>query len=140
MNKEELNHIIEELESNNSNDEAYFAINQYGGGVDESYIQANKAGLELLAAQLLKVSIEFDDPSVVNGGRINSWDYHQSWLGGEIFIEYIQPVEKRQEKIATVYNPNFIQRLLLPIGCFGIAIILVGTFIAGIVTVIGWFI
>ena len=50
LEKEELEKIIAQLEKCNAADGAYFAINRYGGGPEESYINANRTGLELFAA------------------------------------------------------------------------------------------
>lgn len=56
MDKTELQKIIDTLEKNQSTEDAYFGIFQYGGAPDESYIKANKEGLELFSLELLKAA------------------------------------------------------------------------------------
>lgn len=56
MEKDELQQIIDRLEATHSKDDAYFGIFEYGGDPDESFIKANKQGLGLFAAELLKAA------------------------------------------------------------------------------------
>ena len=55
MKNEELNKIIEQLESGASKEKATFGI-YYLEGEDEMHIKANKDGFELFASEMLKAS------------------------------------------------------------------------------------
>ena len=61
MNKEELQNIIDKLESENRKEKAYFGIFEYGSGPDESYIKADKQGLELFALEILKAARDSEE-------------------------------------------------------------------------------
>lgn len=140
MKKEELNKIIESLESSNSVDDAHLAIYQYGGGPDESYAKANKEGLELLAVQLLKASRDFDE--IVNDDEKNIilLDYEEDWLKGDVFIHYVEPVDKAGKPLKRkneAYTEKFSDQLV-PLGCFGIILIIVISTIVGLVSIFNW--
>ena len=53
LTKEELQKIIDQFDEDELKRQGIFGISQYGGGSDESFIRANKKGLELFALQLL---------------------------------------------------------------------------------------
>ena len=52
--KEDLQNIIDQFDEEELKRQGIFGISQYGGGSDESFIRANKEGLELFALELLK--------------------------------------------------------------------------------------
>jgi hypothetical protein len=56
LTKEELQKIIELFDEEDLKRQGIFGISQYGSGSDESYIRANKEGLELFALALLKAA------------------------------------------------------------------------------------
>jgi len=58
MTDEDIKKLIDDLRSQKNYDEAYIGFFQYGGGPDESYIKANRQGLELHAAELLEAALE----------------------------------------------------------------------------------
>lgn len=135
MNKEKLHQIIQQLEAANSKDEAYFAIEE---DRNVYYVKANKAGLELIASEFLKAALEIDTEQD-NRAHI-PMDFSQSWLDGYL-IEYIEPVDQLEYSEPVPFpKDNFLQKILFPVGCLGVFLVLLGTFIAGIVTVIGWFV
>jgi hypothetical protein len=82
LNKDELKAIIDQLETANSKDEAYFGIFQYGGGPDESFIKANKQGLELFAAAILRASRDADEIVVDKENNSIPLSYEESGLTG----------------------------------------------------------
>lgn len=51
MTKEDLQTIIDQFDEADLKQQGVFGISQYGGGSDESFIRANKQGLELFAVQ-----------------------------------------------------------------------------------------
>lgn len=139
MKKEELNKIIESLESSCSMDDAYIAMYQYGGGPDESFAKANKEGLELLAVQFLKASRDFDE--IVNDDEKNviPLDYEEDWIDGDIFIQYVEPVDKtgKQIKEEKPQDETFFDRLV-PFGCIGGIILIVISAIIGLISIVKW--
>ena len=138
MNKEELNRIIELLENSNSKEEAYFAIQEYGGGPNESFIKANKDGLELYAAQLLKASLNSDE--IINDEIKNliPLEYEEGWVEGEIFIHYVEPIDGKEiDNEKEKYKETFIDKLI-PIGCITILLVIIVSAIVGVVSIFKW--
>lgn len=138
MNKEELNRIIELLENSNSKEEAYFSIQEYGGGPNESFIKANKDGLELYAAQLLKASLNSDE--IINDEIKNliPLEYEEGWIEGETFIHYVEPIDGKEiDNEKEKYNETFIDKLI-PIGCIIILLVIIVSAIVGVVSIFKW--
>lgn len=141
MNKEELNRIIEELESANSEEEAYFNVEENHNYHNGRYVNANKAGLQLMAAQFLIASVEFDDFVNQEDRDEDTLWFSKTWSTGSAFINYIDPVLKEEDKkVFPEYNPGLFQKIFGSFILFTILLLIVGLFITGIVTVIGWFI
>ena len=67
MTDRKIENIVSELDKNNEKDEAFFGFYQYGGDKDESCIRANKQGLELFSAELLKARLEIEQRNFENG-------------------------------------------------------------------------
>jgi hypothetical protein len=63
MTKEELQEIIGRFNEEELKQLGLFGIFQYGGGSDESFIRANKEGLELFTLQLLKSARDIETNS-----------------------------------------------------------------------------
>ena len=61
MTNEKLQNIIAQFDEKELKEKALFGILQYGGGPDESFIKANKEGLELFALELLKSASETEN-------------------------------------------------------------------------------
>ncbi|MGV6861231.1 MAG: hypothetical protein ACWA41_05640 [Putridiphycobacter sp.] len=138
LEKEELNKIIELLERSNSKKDAYLAIYQYGFGPDESFAKANKDGLELFAAQLLKASLETDKILSDKDKNIIPLNYNEEWIEGEIFIQYIESTDKKgYEARKEVYKESFFAKLI-PVGCFGVFIFIVIAAIVGAISIFSW--
>ncbi|NIK93516.1 hypothetical protein GZ212_15250 [Mangrovimonas sp. CR14] len=53
--------IIDQIIQGNSSERAYFGFFQYGGGMDESCIKANKEGLFLYAASLIEAGLAIEE-------------------------------------------------------------------------------
>src|SRR4051812_40645072 len=79
--------IIDQLESLTSAETGYFAMQQCGGGPDESIIRANKDGLRLYATELLKASL---------GKEHCIGESEISWLSAESDV-WMMNVELTQE-------------------------------------------
>ena len=140
MTDEELKKLITELENRNEKDKAYFGFYQYGGGPDESYIKANKKGLELYAAELLKAGIESENLEF-NENKIASVGLDIDWIDedGEFFFDYVELTNKEKEpkKKFPEYEETWKDKIF-KVGCIGIGILLVGLILIGIITVITW--
>ena len=61
MTPEEVSEFAAKLAAATPAAEAYFGIFQHGGGPDESFIRANKQGLQLFAAELLRAADQVDE-------------------------------------------------------------------------------
>lgn len=57
-NNNETKGIIDSINAMTSEDDAFFSVIEHGGGLDESFIKANKDGLRLFAIELLKATLE----------------------------------------------------------------------------------
>jgi len=135
MKQEELDELINKLERSSSPTDAYFAIYQYGGGPDESYVKANKEGLELFAAQLLKASRDYDKIIVDKEKNIIPLNYTEQWIDGDIFIQYVEPTTEKGKLVKEEkYKETFVDKLV-PIGCFTILILLLISTIVGLVSI-----
>mgnify|MGYP000855186621 CR=1 FL=1 len=136
MNKDDLLKIIEEIESKSSAEKATFGIYVYGGGEDESYIKANRQGLELYAANLLKAAREIDDNSGLNVNEKISLDYGADWIDKEssIFLQYIEVSEKRPEYVKKENDKDEWKEKALRFGCLAGLFILISIFILGMIS------
>ncbi|TAJ12589.1 hypothetical protein DMA11_12325 [Marinilabiliaceae bacterium JC017] len=140
MEKEELQNIINLLETGNSKDDAYFGIFEYGGGSDESYIKANKQGLELFAADLLKASRDSEEIVLDNERDIYSLDYGEEWIDDEsgTFIQYVELIiEKRKKEKKKPYKETW-KDDAAKIGCIGGVLIIAISIVVGLITMISW--
>ena len=140
LTKEELEEIIERLAADNPGDEAFFGILQYGGGADESYIHANKAGLELFAAELLKASKGIGDPDKED---IYVLELDEDiWLDGDTIIDYIETSKRGRSESPKVnhdYSETWIDRLI-PFGCISLVVIGFILMIIGMIAIVQWII
>lgn len=114
------------------------ALYQYGGGPDESFAKANKQGLELFAAQLLRASLESENIEVDEKKNIIPLDYEEEWIEGDIFIQYVEPTDKKaSEAKEELYKENFVDKLI-PFGCAGVLIFIVVSAIVGVISIFKW--
>ena len=140
MIQNELQRIIDQLESEISKDKATFGIFQYGGGSDESCIQADKEGLKLFALELLKASNKTDEILSDNEKNIIPITFQENWIDekSDTVIQYVKPVEQRQiGKDDKKYKESILDKLL-PYGCYAGLIIIVISIIVGLWTLIKW--
>lgn len=121
----------------NAKKDAHLAIYQYGGGSDESYIEANKHGLALFASKILKAALESDKKAIDDDSNIISFDYDEEWLSGETIIQYVEFANK--DKIESPPdNIRFIDRLI-PIGCILVLLFIAIATIMGCISIFNWF-
>ena len=140
MTKKELEEIIDRLIADNPGDEAFFGILQYGGGTEESYIHANKAGLELFAVELLKASKRIGEPEEDNTYVLELDE--DIWLEGDTIVEYIETSKQGRSETPKV-NPDYQETWadkLIPFGCISLVIMGFVSMIVGVIAIVQWII
>ena len=140
LTKEELQKIIDQFDEDELKRQGIFGISQYGGGSDESFVRANKEGLELFALELLKSAKEIENVLSDPEKNIIPFAYNEDWVdeNSDTFIQYIEPIaEKQNLKPKSEYKSTLVDKVM-PFGCGFIAIILLISVVVGLVTVIKW--
>ncbi|MDI9868950.1 hypothetical protein [Flectobacillus roseus] len=140
LTKEKLQKIIDQFDEVELKQQGIFGISQYGGGSDESFVRANKEGLELFALELLKSAQEIESVLSDPEKNIIPFEYEEDWVdeNSDIFIQYIEPIADKQKlKPKSEYKSTFLDKLM-PFGCGLIAIILLISVVVGLVTIINW--
>ncbi|WP_026711319.1 hypothetical protein [Flavobacterium filum] len=138
MKNEELNKIIEQLESGASKEKATFGI-YYLEGEDEMHIKANKDGFELFACEMLKASRDSEDVIENSEKKYIDFGYKEKWIEGEL-IAYIKPVSESRNEIKEEkpYRETF-KDLAFKYGCLTIIGMIILSIIIGICTIVNWF-
>ncbi|WP_294671300.1 hypothetical protein [uncultured Fluviicola sp.] len=140
MTKEELQKIIEQFDEEELKQQGIFGIATYGGDSDESFIRANKEGLELFALELLKSAKDFEGMLVDKTKRSIPFGADENWIdeNSDAFIHYIEPLADKQKlEPRSDYKMTIVDRISL-VGCGLIGIILIISLIVGIVVVMKW--
>ena|SRR5690606_29459742 len=141
LTKEELQKIIDQFDEEELKRLGIFGILQYGGGADESFIRANKEGLELFALELLKAARDTETTLADSEKKvIANFDHDEDWIdkNSDTFITYIEPIaDKQKSNPEPEYQSTFADKLI-PFGCGLIAIFLVTIFLSGLFTIIKW--
>ena len=144
MQNEEILRIIDDLQARNSYVDAVIGFHQYGGGPDESFIKANRQGLELFAAELLKAALETEKSAVQDQPAI----YHlemEEWTARktEYHFGYIELQKAKRDDIFP--SEDFIQNrqsrlsgTLTGFGCVLLILILGICCFIGILSVLRW--
>lgn len=142
MKKEELDKIIEKIENENSKEKAFFGVHIISDDCDEAYIKANKSGLQLYAAELLKASnsvceIENTEKKII------SFNPEEKWINGDIWLAYIEPtigdrVDLVSEPGTKNWKDKFAIYLFYSILVFIFLILIIGLRTIGKV-IISWF-
>ena len=140
LTKEELQKIIDQFDEDELKQQAIFGIYQCGGGSDESFVRANKEGLELFALQLLKSAKDTEAILLDKEKSIITFNYDEDWVdeNSDTFIQYVEPIaDKQQLKSMSEYKSTFADKLI-PYGCGLVLIILVLSVVVGFVTILDW--
>lgn len=142
MTNEELQKIIEQFDEDELKKLGVFGIYQYGGGPEESFIKANKEGLELYALELLKCARETE--SILNNDnkrKLYSLDIEADFIdqNSQVFIHYIEPIAEKQNIDHSVYHKSTVMDKLLPFGCLIIFIIILISIVVGLITMKNYF-
>ena len=142
LSKEELQKIIDKFDEEELKRQGIFGIfpEDYG----ESFIRANKEGLELFTLKLLKSILEIDEILSDPDKDIIPFNNDEDWVdeNSNTFIQYIKPIaykEKLNPKIES--KLTFIDKLKQY--CNGFIVIFIIIFIiislvVGFFTVINW--
>jgi hypothetical protein len=139
VTKKELQDLISKLESEVSKDTALFEIYQYGGGPDESFVKANKEGLQLFATELLRASLKVEE-TIDDSSKNTIHIEHESMMeNGDIGIHYIEPtLEKRQTALKIKSEKDTWKDKLTKGGCIVIAVVLIIATIVGLISILKW--
>jgi hypothetical protein len=115
MNNQELKIIIAQLKAISPKEDAIFGMHMYGGGTDESYIKANKEGLQRYAAELLAASIELENLKENTEKKVIPFHTIEDWVSemSDTYIQYIEPVfEKKQSESKELGKVTIKEKLL----------------------------
>ncbi|UOQ55426.1 hypothetical protein [Hymenobacter cellulosivorans] len=143
MTPEEIADFTARLAAETPATEASFGIFQYGGGPDESFIRANKQGLQLFAAEMLQAAARVDETLAHETKSIIPLGFaEQEWLDGEVFMQYIEPLAGRPEpEVAHTVSSTLFDKLMT----YGLQavffILLIGLFVGtvnGLKTMASW--
>jgi hypothetical protein len=140
LTKEQLKDFFSKLESENSKDIALFEINQYGGGPDESFVKANKEGLQLFALELLKASLRAEELATATEKKVIHFEYEEMLANSDIGIHYIEPtLEKRKndERNPTPKEDTWKDKLTKA-GCITVALLLIIATGVGLIEMVRW--
>jgi hypothetical protein len=139
MTDKEIRGFIDELRSQKNYDEAYIGYFQYGGGTDESYIKANRQGLELHAAELLAAALETETEFETGKQKTFGLDEGISDEESDYGFDYVElKKEKRNEiKPYSEYIETWKDKLI-KLGFIVFGILLIGFIIIGLITAITW--
>ena len=141
MDSKELQNIINQLETDNLKDNAYFGIFEYGGGPDESFIRANQQGLRYFAIELLKAARDREnydkrksDKEVFNLGIDEDWIDNNS----KTFIHYVETTNEIRKNVKVESSKVSWKDQIMKFGCLTAILIAVISIIVGIITIINW--
>ena len=141
LTKEDLQKIIDQFDEAQLKREGIFGISQYDEGTDDSYIRANKEGLELFALELLKVVRDTDTTlSDTEKTIIIPFDYDENWIdeNSDIFIQHIELITSKQKSKPKSEHKSSLADKLMPYGCGLALLLLLVSAIIGLWTLYTW--
>ncbi len=138
---EEIKNIIKEFENRNQKENAFFGFYQYGGGIDESRIQANRKGVELFTAQLLKAMLNSEKHDYKeNELCYNEIDIDWTDADSDFFFDSIEMTNKDKSKKEAKF-PEYKQSITDDLYGFlilFIVLLLIFFMFVGFVTTLKW--
>lgn len=140
MTKEDLQKIIEQFDEEELKQQGVFGLAYYQDDPYESFIRANKEGLELFALELLKSARDFEGMLVDKTKRGIPFGADENWMdqNSEIFIQFVEPITDKQPlKQKVDHKLTFKDRIGL-FGCGLIALLLIISLLVGLVVVLKW--
>ena len=140
MTKEELDNLINKLDTQISKDIALFEVNQYGGGLDESFIKANKEGLQLFALELLKASLKVDEIARATEKKVIHFENEEILANSDVGIHYIKPTLEKRRNVepGTLSKKGSWKEELTKFGCIAGVLILAFATILGVIEILKW--
>jgi len=139
MTDKEIAGLINKLRSEKKYNDAYIGFFQYGGGPDESYIKANRQGLELYAADLLAAALETETEFEAGKEKIYELDQDLMDSHSVVRLDYI---ELKKEKLSEIKpDPEYKETWkdkAIKIGFITIGILLILLIIIGLITTVTW--
>jgi len=133
MTNEEIKIFVDKLVTETKKEDAIFGIHQYGGGSDESYVKANKAGLQMFASEILQASITED-----NKTKNIPLDYNAEWIveDSETFLQYVEPIAGTRKKPLPPASQSYWKREAKLYSLAFVFLIIVVCIVTGIVTIV----
>ncbi|CAM4442961.1 hypothetical protein [Flavobacterium terrigena] len=139
MEKEELNKLIDKIESENPVEKAFFGLHSSDYG-ESSYIKANKYGLELFARELLIASSKSEENLNEYKDNVIEFSLNEKWLTSDIWINHIEL--KKEDRIDLIKEEipkiTWKDKFIL-VGCFFTIALLIIIFIVGLFSVFNWY-
>ncbi|WP_299125383.1 hypothetical protein [uncultured Tenacibaculum sp.] len=137
----EIKNIISELKKNNKKEEAFFGFYHQEGDENNTCIKANKQGLELFSAELLKARLEIEKRKFENG-EVEYAELEIDWTNSNADfyfdnVELTSKIKTKKENSFPEYKETWKDKFYGYL-IFGIIISLVIIFIIGFVTTIKW--
>lgn len=135
MEKEELSKIIGLLTSLNIQEHGCFSMHYYDHDNSEFFIKANKEGLALFTAQLLKTLRDFDESIKED----NKYYFHVEdtevwWKDGDLYLDYIENIDGEYDIIIEDQNRSFKDKLYQNI-FYTILVFIVISMLTGVVVI-----
>ncbi|MFM2393955.1 MAG: hypothetical protein RLZZ546_1937 [Bacteroidota bacterium] len=140
MTEVELQKIIDQFDEDDLKSKGIFGILQYGGGPDESYIKANKEGLQLFALELLKSARDTENLLSDPNKNIIPFDSDNDWIDDNsgTFIQYIEPIAYKQESKIVSENGNSLASKIMPWIFSTILLFILLCLLIGLYTILNW--
>jgi len=140
MNEEELQNIINKFEETELKKQAIWGIFRYRGDFDESFIKANKEGLELFALELLKASLESNKIIEDKKDKVIPLDYYGDWISedADAYLKYIQLIDEKQPLKPEIEYKTTLADKLIPYLFITFLIILIVALLIGLGRMISW--
>ncbi|MDR2919371.1 MAG: hypothetical protein LBV72_08420 [Tannerella sp.] len=145
MDTQKLQDFINEFDEEQLKENAFFGIYQYGGGSDESYVEANKEGLLVFAIQFLKATIKAEE-ALANFEMSREFPFKNkdNWYDEDCQtqIDYIQLAEEKSKYAPQKEYKETLLNKIEAYGCItliitGIIILIVAAGI-GVITMLKW--
>ena len=135
MTDDEIRKFINDLRDKQKFDEAYIGFFQFGGGSEESFIKANRQGLEMHAAELLEAAVtKYNDKSKSYGLDEGIQD-----IEGDFSFQYVDLKEGKRGEIkpSPDYKETWTDKVFL-ICCIAVILIFLSIGVIGLITIAKW--
>ncbi|MDB2385404.1 hypothetical protein N9V96_02915 [Polaribacter sp.] len=142
MTNKELKNIISKIEESNKKEDALFGFYHQDGDENNTHIQANKQGLELFSAELLKARLEIENRNFENG-NIEYLQMSIDWTdsNADFYFDNLattKNIKTENEESFSKYQENWKDKLFGYL-IFGIIVFLIFMLVVGIITTLFWF-